>query len=233
MSRGIGAALPDPAVEVCTSWAADVIQTVFIARHGGYATSQRVRVTYGPFKGQRGYVQQWGWAFDDDTQTVDAVGYVVDLDDSEGTEDIDAHQLRRAFDRRWPLRQRGSLKDRPPAAMSEPLPPHPSCAEDLETVLARACNPQDVPDDLRQTIAAAVGHYHLSIGRGAWPEPNRVSWRVVQHWYQLTEHYIEGQIAEVWEVEFKQHLRDPDPVVYLALSEPEAHAVIAQRAKRL
>ncbi|MFJ2175957.1 hypothetical protein ACIOHE_24075 [Streptomyces sp. NPDC087851] len=234
LSRGIGDALPDPAVEVCTTWAAHVVQAVITARHGGYTALQRVRVTSGPFKGQRGYVRDLGWAFDDDMRIVDGpAGYVVDLDNTEGTEDIDARQLRRAFDRRWPQRQRGSLKDSLPRALSEPLPRHRTCAEDLETVLVRACNPRDVSDELRQTIAAAVDHHHLSIERGACPEPNRLSWRVVQHWYQLTEHYVEGQIAEVWEVELKQHLHDPDPVVYLALSEPEAQALIAQRMEHM
>ncbi|MFE2938501.1 hypothetical protein ACFXKG_05410 [Streptomyces sp. NPDC059255] len=197
MSRGIGAALPDPAVEVCTAGAADVVQAVFTARQGGYAALQRVRVTGGPFKGQHGYVQQPGWAVDDDTQSVDGpAGYVVDLDDTEGTRDIGAHQLRHALNRRWPQRKRGLLKDCP-FAVSEPLSPRLACAEDLEAVLARATNPQDVPEDLRQTTATAVDHHHLSISRGASPEPNGVSWQIVQHWYQLTEQYIDGRIAEM------------------------------------
>jgi hypothetical protein len=209
------------------------VQAAIIAQHGGYATFQRVCVTSGPFEGQRGYVRESGWAFDDTTQTADGpAGYVVDLDDTEGTQDIDAHQLRPSSDHLWPRRQQGALKDGPPVGMSDPFPAHPSCAEDLEAILARAFNPQDVPEDLRQTIAAAFAHHHLDMGSGANPRPNRLSWRVVQHWYQLTEHYTEGQIAQVWEVEFKHHLHDPEAVVHLALSEPEAQTVITQRAVR-
>lgn len=234
LSRGIGSGLPDPALEVCTSWAAHVVQAIIMGRNGGYATFQRVHVVDGPLKGHRGYVTEPGWAFDDEAQTVEGpAGYVVDLDDTEGTERIDAHQLTARRDHRWPQRPRGTLKDGPPPGLHDPLPPHPSCAEDLEAILTRASNPQDVPDDLRGAIAAAFAHHHLDMGSGASPEPNRVSWRIVQHWYQLTEHYTEGQIADVWEVIFKRHLHDSDPVVYLALSELEAQAVIALRGQRV
>ncbi|MFF3277434.1 hypothetical protein ACFYWU_41940 [Streptomyces chrestomyceticus] len=60
LSRGIGRALPDPAVEVCTSWAAIAVEAALTAERGGYRLFQRVRVAEGAFRNQYGYVRQLG-----------------------------------------------------------------------------------------------------------------------------------------------------------------------------
>lgn len=70
----------------------------------------------------------------------ESAGYVVDLDDIEGTERIDADRLEPCTDLRWPRRPRGTLKDGPPPGLLDPLPPRLTCAEDLEEILDRAIN---------------------------------------------------------------------------------------------
>lgn len=228
MSRGIGAALPDPALEICTPWAASVVGGVLLAQLGGFPKFERVRVTDGPFKDHHGYVRGAEWAFNDTTLNAEEVAYyAVDLDDVQGTELLSPASLARSRDQRWPRRTEGSLKDGPPAGLHDPLPP-PSCEQDLEALLKRVSNPQSVPEELRRTIASSVRHHHLRVDWQALPAPRRVTWMLVQHWYQLTEVYAEDQRAEVWEVEFKRHLHDAEPVCHLALSEKEARAVIAR-----
>ncbi|MFG3112882.1 hypothetical protein ACGF4C_00620 [Streptomyces sp. NPDC048197] len=229
MSRGVGSALPDPALEVCTNWSAVVVQAAIIAQQGGYPKFTRVRVTDGEFKGHRGYVVQSGWVADDDTQTmVGPEGYVVDLDDSDDAEEIDADQLKRSYDHRWPRRPAGTVKDGPPPRLHDPLPPRPTCAEDLADILERASNPEAVPDDLRGTIASAKDHHHLQMDWQASPEPQRFTWQVIMHWYQLTEHYSDDQRAELWEIVLKTHLHDPEPTRHLALREEDVPLVIAR-----
>ncbi|MFI0711262.1 hypothetical protein ACH4SK_11505 [Streptomyces inhibens] len=229
MSRGIASGLPDPAIEVCTNWSAAVVQAAISAQQGGYPKFTRVRVTGGEFKGHLGYVIQSGWAADDDTQTmVGPEGYVVDLDDTEDAEPIDAHQLKRSYDHRWPRRPAGPLKGGPPPGLHDPLPPRPTCAEDLADILERASNPEAVPDDLRRTIASAKDHHHLQMDWQASPAPQRFTWQVIMHWYQLTEHYSDDQRAELWEIVLTTHLHDPEPTHHLALREEDVPLVIAR-----
>ncbi|MCZ0975863.1 hypothetical protein O1L55_40680 [Streptomyces albulus] len=229
MSRGIGSGLPDPALEVCTHWAAGVVQTTIINEHGGHQTFERVEVSAGAFKGQRGYVRDSGWFFNDEAETAEGpAGYVVDLDDAEGTEDIDADQLQACADLRWPRRPEATLKDGPPPGLNAPLPPRTTCAEDLAEILDRASNPEIVPDELRHTIASASEHFHLELDWQASPSPHRVTWRVIQNWYQLGAHYADDQRVDLFEVVVTRHLDDPEPAHHLALSEEDVAAVIAR-----
>ncbi|WP_416971653.1 hypothetical protein [Streptomyces sp. 4F14] len=232
MSRGIGEALPDPAVEICTSWAADVVAAVLGAERGGYSRYQRVRAIAGPFAGQGGYVMDIGWAFDDEArEATGPAGYTVDLDDTAGITPIDADLLTPASDHRWPRRPDGSLKDGPPPGFHDPLPPTPSCADDLAELLAGADNPEAVPENLRETIRAAHHHRHLDVRRLAAPRPRRATVQLLLHWYQLTEPYTgspDGR-AEIWELVITEHLRDDAPVSLLATDEDTAKALAVQR----
>lgn len=229
MSRGIGSGLPDPALEVCVGWAAGVVQSAIIAQGGGYRTHERVEVTDGPLAGHRGYVRESGWVFDDAARMVEGpAGYVVDFDDVEGVERINADQLVRSRDLRWPHRPEGTLKDGPPAGLHDPLPPRRTCGQDLEEILGRAANPEIVPEQLRRKITSAREHHHLELETQATPAPQRFSWRVIMHWYQLGEAYAEDQRADLYEVVVTRHLHDPEPVRYLALHEGEVPDLIAQ-----
>ncbi|MFF4735850.1 hypothetical protein ACFY2W_08155 [Streptomyces sp. NPDC001262] len=233
MSRGIANGLPDPAIEICTHWAAGAVAAALSAANGGYEIHQRVRATAGAFEGQVGYVSDVGWEFDDTAQQViGPAGYVVDFDDVQGTECIDAEHLASATDRRWPRRSAGSLKDGPPPGLDDRLAqiPHPTCAEDLDALLAQAGNPQAVPEQLRQVIRAAHQHHHVDVRRQASPRPHRVTVQTVLHWYQLTEHYqVDPQSrAEVWEVRVNRHLHDEEPTCSLALDRKEAEELAAR-----
>lgn len=229
LSRGIGSGLPDSALEVCTHWAGGVVQRVLITEHQGHHTHDRVNVTSGEFIGHRGYVRDVGWYFDDATETVDGpAGYVVDLDDVEGTERIDADGVTSSWDLRWPHRPQGSLKDAPPPGLHDPLPPAKTSAEDLVEILGRVADPAVVPESLRSQIAAAHAHHHLELDRQARPNPDRVSWQVFHHWYQLTKHYADDQRADLFEIVVTRHLHDTHPVHHLALSEENLPDLIAQ-----
>ncbi|MGW2858323.1 hypothetical protein [Streptomyces sp. NPDC001205] len=229
MSRGIGSGLPNPALEICTHWAAGVVQTAIIAERGGHRTHDRVEVIAGAFEGHRGYVRDAGWVFNNESETAEGpTGYVVDLDDVEGTEDIDADQLRACADLRWPGRPEGTLKDGPPPGLGDPLPQRTSCAEDLAEILDRSSNPEIVHQELRRAIDAAKEHHHLELDWQASASPRRVTWRVLQHWYQLGAHYADDQRVDLFEVVITRHLHDPEPVRYLALSEDEVATVIAR-----
>ncbi|KNB53496.1 hypothetical protein [Streptomyces caatingaensis] len=236
MSRGIANALPDPAIEICTHWAAGAVAAALSAANGGYEVHQRVRATAGAFEGQAGYVSDVGWEFDDTAQQViGPAGYVVDFDDVQGTVGVDSEHLAPATDHRWPRRSPGSLKDGPPAGLDDRLAqiPHPTCAEDLDVLLGRASNPQRVPEELRQLIRAAHQHHHLDVRRQASPRPHRVTVQRVLHWYQLAEHYPGGpeDRAEVWEVRVTRHLHDEEPECSLALDRKEAEE-LAERLLR-
>lgn len=127
MSRGIAGGLPDPALEVCTHWAAGAVASVLSAECRGFVVSQRVHVMAGDFTGRRGYVQDLGWIVDDEEQKLTGpAGYIVDLDGTEGTTPIDAEDLEAARDDRWARRPAGTLKDGPPqaGALRCPRAPH-------------------------------------------------------------------------------------------------------------
>lgn len=231
MTRGIGAGLPDPALEVCTDWAADVVQRAITADSYGHHRHDRVAVIAGAHAGRRGYVVESGWHFDDATETVQGpAGYVLDLDDVEGTIRADADAVTGSSDRRWPRRPAGCLKDAPPPGLDDPLPPAKNSAEDLADILARAADPAIVPEPLRAKIAAAYAHHHLELDRQARPAPGRVSWQVLHHWYQLTEHYADDQRVDLYEVVVTRHLHDPEPAHHLALSEDDLPDLIARCA---
>ncbi|MGW2229448.1 hypothetical protein [Streptomyces formicae] len=216
-------------LEICTHWAAGVVQKAIITERGGHHTHDRVEVTAGVFEGQRGYVRDSGWVLDDENETAEGpAGYVVDLDDVEGTEDIDADQLQACTDLRWADRPAGTLKDGPPPGLNAPLSPRKTCAEDLAEILDRASNPETVPDELHRTVAAAKEHHHLELDWQASPSPHRVTWRVLQHWYQLGAHYADDQRADLFEVVVTRHLHDSEPVHHLALSMEDVEAVIAR-----
>lgn len=230
LSRGIGRGLPDPALEVCTEiWAAGVVQQAIVAERGGHSAHDRVEVTAGPFKGCRGYVREVGWHVDDTAETVDGpAGYVVDLDNVEGTERIDADQVKECSDLSWPRRPEGTLKYGPPSDLNNPPPPPKTCAENLEEILRRAANPEIVPEQLRRTIGAGRRHHHVQLDWQASPSPQRFTWRVLLHWYQLTDHYADDQRANLYEVIVTRHLDDPEPAHLLALSEGDVPSVIAR-----
>lgn len=229
MSRSIGNALPDPALEVvCASWAAGVVQRALVTEHQGHHTHDRVSVTSGAFTGHRGYVRDVGWSFDDATETADGpAGYVVDLDDVDALEDIDADQVEACADLRWPHRPEGTLKDGPPPYLSDPLPPAKTCEEDLRELLDRASNPEVVPEELRRAVAEAHRHHHLALDWQARPDPQRVTWRVLHHWYQLTAQYADDQRADLYEVVITRHLHDAAPIHHLALSKDDLPGLIA------
>ncbi|MCY0942406.1 hypothetical protein [Streptomyces antarcticus] len=229
MTRGIGAGLPDPALEVCTDWAAGIVQQSITADCHAHHRHDRVAVISGAHAGRRGYVAETGWHFDDATETVEGpAGYVVDLDDVEGTERIDADGVTSSWDLRWPHRPQGSLKDAPPPGLHDPLPPAKTSAEDLAEILGRAADPAVVPQSLRSQIAAAHAHHHLELDRQARPNPGRVSWQVFHHWYQLTKHYADDQRADLFEIVVTRHLHDTHPVHHLTLSEENLPDLIAR-----
>lgn len=232
MSRGIAAALPDPALEVCTHWAAGAVTDAFSAEQGGLAVHQRVRVHAGAFAGQGGYVRDIGWAFDDTAQQVTGpAGYVVDLDNVPGTEHIDADLLKPARDRRWPRRPGGTLKDGPPPVVHAPPPPTLSCAEHLERLLTDAENPEAVPEGLREQIRGTRHHFPFEMRQLASPRPHRRTAQLVLHRYQLVEGWVEdpAERADIWELVLTEHLRDKEPVLLLATTEEAAKALAAQR----
>ncbi|MFG3000928.1 hypothetical protein [Streptomyces sp. NPDC048340] len=231
MTRGIGRGLPDPAIEICTDWAASIVQQAITADSYGHHRHDRVAVISGPHAGRRGYVVESGWHFDDDTETVQGpAGYVVDLDDAEGTARIDADAVTGSSDLRWPHRPADSLKAVPPPGPHDPLPPAKTSAEDLADILARAADPAIVPKCLRARIAGAHAHHHLELDRQARPAPGRVTWQVLHHWYQLTEHDADDQRADLFELVVTRHLLDPRSVHHLALSEDDLPALIARFA---
>jgi hypothetical protein len=229
MCRGIGNGLPDPALEVCTHWAAGVVQRQMITVNQGHHTHDRIKVTAGSLTGHRGYVRDAGWYFDDQSETVEGpTGYVVDLDDVEGTEVIDADQVEACADLRWPRRPEGTLKDGPPTGWNAPLPPPKTCEEDLRELLERASNPDIVPDQLRRAIARAHRHHRLELDWQASPAPQRFTWRVLHHRFQLTENYADDQLADLYEVAVTRRLHDAEPTHHLALSEDDLPGLIAR-----
>ncbi|MFD7013978.1 hypothetical protein [Streptomyces sp. NPDC059928] len=229
MSRGIGSALPDPALEICTSWAAGVVQATIITERGGHHRLDRVEITAGAFDGQQGYVQGFGWVVDDARETVEGPAeYAVDLDGVEGTQDIDARHVAPCTDLRGAHRPEVTLTTGPLPGLNAPLRPRTTCAEDLAQILDRASNPEVVPDELRRAIAAAKEHHHLELDWQAIPSPNRVTWRVIQNWYQLGDNYADNQRADLFEVVVTRHLHDPEPVHHLALSEEDVANLIAR-----
>lgn len=209
-------------------WAAGVVQRALIAEQNGRHRHDRITVTSGPLQGRRGYVVEAGWYFDDPNENVEGpAGYVVDLDDTEGTERVDGDQVKRSLDLKWADRPAGCLKANPPAFQYTPSP-RVSCEQDVERLLAAAANAETVPEQLRRTIAGAREHHHLQMDWQATPEPNRHTWQVLWHWYQLTEQYADDQRADLYEIIFTRHRSDDEPVHYLALSEEHAHEIIEQ-----
>ncbi|MFD7861324.1 hypothetical protein [Streptomyces sp. NPDC059783] len=228
MSRGIARGLPDPALEICTAWAADVVQRAITATTYGHCRHARVAVIAGAHTGRRGYVVATDWHVDDATETVRGpAGYVLDLDEVEGTFRAEPEAVTDSSDLLWPCRPARSLKDVPPPGPHDPLPRTKNSAEDLADILGRVVDPAIVPGPLQARIAAAYAHHHLELDRQARLFPLRVSWQVLHHWYQLTEHYSDDQRVDLYEVVITRHL-DPEPAHHLALSEDDLPDLIAR-----
>lgn len=220
MSRGIAPGLPDPALEVCQLWSAGLVERAVAAGSGAYARGTRVRVTAGPLKANCGTVRGFGWHIDDAAERVSGpIAYVLALDTA--TEDVELPVGDVTADRSEPTG--------PPPDLFSPGPPQapPSCAEDLEAALARAVNPEVVPEDLRQTIRSARRDHHLTITHQATPHPHRLTWRILLHWYALGDNPADAdERAELWEIITTRHLHDHTAVHYLALSEEQAHTFL-------
>ncbi|MDT0323052.1 hypothetical protein [Streptomyces millisiae] len=231
MSRAIGTGLPDPAVEVCTSWAASRVAAALAAERDGYRTHQRVLVTGGPHAGHYGYVRDLIWAGDDQAQAVapgSPAAYAVDLDDIAGVVDIDAERLTdRADGRRWAARTPGSTKDIDVHRLNIPPAPHVSSEQNLTEILRRVANPEILPEDLRRAIATSRDHHHLQLDRQASPRPHRWTWRILQHWYQLGPTVNDDKIS-LWEVELTTHVNDPAPLHLLTRCEEEVSVLLAR-----
>lgn len=227
MGRGIASGLPDPALEVCTHWAAGVVQRALITERRGHHAHDRVQVTSGAFAGHRGYVSNVGWYFDDASETVDGpAGYVVDLDDVPGTEDIDADQVEGARICDGRAVPKGlSRTALPRASTIRSLRPRPA----RRTSVSSSAGPA-TPRSCRNSRAAAAAHrhHHLELDWQASPDPQRFTWRVLLHWYQLTEHYADDQRADLYEVVITRRLHDAEPAHHLALSESDLPGLIAR-----
>jgi hypothetical protein len=235
LSRGIACGLPDPAIEICALWAAEAVAAALVAESHGLPRYQRVRVTGGPYEGEHGYVVGQSWLDDDDAQTVTGPhAYDVDLDNAEDTVCVQGRLLALDDTLRWPDRpaasreRHGSMPDA--ASTSRPAPV--SCATDLQQLLERAANPETVPAALRARIAAAVDHSLVELEHQATAHPNRWTWQVILHRYQLTQAYADDQHAEVFELVVTRHLHDPHPAHYVALRETDVPDLLARCTRR-
>lgn len=166
--------LPGPRGEICTDWAASIVQQTITTDSYGHHRHDRVAVISGPHAGRLGYVVEIGWHFDDATETVHGpAGYVIDLDDIADTARIDADAVTGSSDLRWPNRTASSLKDGHTQDLHAPLPPAKTSAEDLADILARSADPAIVPESLRAKIAAAHAHHpvhHIVLSEDDLPE---------------------------------------------------------------
>lgn len=216
-------------IEVCAPWAAAVVQDAMLTQDSALRKRDRVSVTAGPFAGRCGYVLDIRWCLDEAAQRAEGpAGYTVDLDGAQCAADIDADQLEPCSDLRWPHLPDG-VPDQPAARfLSTSYAPAGTCTEDLEEILGRATNPQAVPEPLRRTIAGGHSHHHLEVDWQASPAPRRFTWRILEHWYQLTERYTDEQTARLFEVVVTRHLLDPAPTHHLALNQSEITTLIAR-----
>ncbi|MGK4581762.1 hypothetical protein [Kitasatospora sp. HPMI-4] len=227
MKRGVAPGLPDPAVEVCTGWAASAVEAAIVREQarGRYDRFDRVKVTGGPFKGERGYVMVRAWVLDDTVQSAHGpVGFEVSLDNAEGEQQIEPRHLRPASDRRWPGRPKGSPKAELPALDVEPRPT-PTPAEHLLTLLAKAVNPEAVPTQLRDAVASAAYHGGVLENHQASAVPRR-TWKIVRHSYR-TNPFAGDEVAVLWEVRVTTHLHDPAPTTHLAIDEDGVSAIVS------
>ncbi|MGW3228738.1 hypothetical protein [Kitasatospora sp. NPDC001095] len=220
--------LPDPAIELFLPEAFAAVAIEVSARRGDLSPRQRVRVAAGPYEGQHGYVHQPLWHYDDREKSVAAdpvARYEVDLDDTAATVHLDAGCLAPGTDDVvWPRRTPGSFKEAPaPASDPQPEDERPA-AHELEALLARCANPANMPDQLRDTIAAAVSHCQCDIDLQACSQPSRVTWRIVRHDVQLE---AQAQVT-IWTVEITKHANDPAPATYLALDEQGVGAILSR-----
>lgn len=91
LARGIARERTDPAVDLCTGWAADVVAAELSAANGGYSRYDRVRLVGHPGldPAWHGYVRGWAWEPDDTARTVGdgpPDRYEVSLDPHAGDE---------------------------------------------------------------------------------------------------------------------------------------------------
>lgn len=232
MVRGIARDLPDPAVEICAGWARIAASGMLLAEHGGLEPHTRVQITAGPLDGQYGYVDGPVWAVDEQEGRVltPPAAYAVDLDDAppgDAPSTVDAGQLSASADGlAWPRRRAGSARDRP--AWTDETPEHRTVATEVDALLRRAANPQDVPEPMLAAMRAASRITVLVNHRGATPRPNRWSWTVFNHAYD-EDSGADGEplmVAEVW---FTRHAADPNPLVHLAPGISDLRALIESR----
>ncbi|WP_261566921.1 hypothetical protein [Frankia gtarii] len=95
LRRGIARGSPEPAVDICTGWAAHIAAAEINRERGGHQIYDRVRIVGTPAAGRHGYVRGLAWHLDDTRQTVadGPLGYDVGLDDATGTAVIPADHL--------------------------------------------------------------------------------------------------------------------------------------------
>lgn len=92
LPRGVARGLPDPAIEICLSWAGGVVDRALAAERGALDRRTRVRIISGEFAGQSGTVETPAWLL---TPAGDAVepgppaGYMVRLDRPDGIGDVE------------------------------------------------------------------------------------------------------------------------------------------------
>ncbi|WP_404868508.1 hypothetical protein ACI1MP_10595 [Kitasatospora griseola] len=232
MTRGIGGG-PDPAIEICTPWAAGVVEDALAAQGHGLRRRDRIEVIEGEFAGRGGYVRGARWAFDDEAATVEGpVGYVLDLDDAAEDRWVPADHVRVGAHLAWPQRPAATLKADRTVLVGRPDPATPveSCADHLDSLLGAAANPLVVPDDLRRAIAGAARRSCLREEWGASPHPRRLTWEVVRHTYWATEWPTLPQhpVADLYELTLTRHVNDPAPVHHLALTATDMLALLDQ-----
>ncbi|MFF2145528.1 hypothetical protein [Kitasatospora sp. NPDC058190] len=222
MSRNFAVMSPDPALELCADDAANAVQAHIAKEVKALRRFDRVEITGGEWKRNRGYVMVLAWALDDDQQITEGpIGYEVDLDNVDGDQRIWADDLRQCDDVRWPQRPKRTKKYLP---RDTTLPPRPSCAEELEALLGRVANPAVLPERLREVLAVADGHYVVSLERQASPAPERLSWQVTCHVYEFED---DRDPVELFHIEVRTHVND-DPRHYLALDRGDVPSILAQ-----
>jgi len=216
---------PDPAIEVCLPAAHAVVRT---ALHGEttFTAQQRVRVTAGTYQDRIGTVHQARWTYNSEAGMVTAppAVYKVILDGTDGAVEVDSGQLTEHPDSTQPQHSA-----EPSNRLTEPAR---SCAEELDTILARAANPEIVPTPLRRTIAAATRHHRTTVDWQARPRPYRRTWKVTLHTFASGLPEPDGPHVRIWEIEVSKRPTHPD-ITHLVVCEADLQAAIAEHTARV
>jgi len=217
--------VPDPAIEVCLPAAGAVVRA---ALHGetAFASQQRVRVTAGTHQDRIGTVHRALWTYNHEAGMVTGppTVYKVILDGTDGAVEIDSGQLTEHPDDTAPQHSA-----EPPNRLTEPAR---SCAEELDTILARTANPEIIQPLLRRTIAAATRHHRTTVDWQARPRPYRRTWKVTQHTFELGLPEPDGQHVRIWEIEVRKRPTHPD-ITHLVVCEADLQAAIAENTARV